>query len=345
MQNNIENSNIDGLMEKINIGVLMLDSTTGKILFQNSYFSDLTGEYSLFVVEHILESIRSKKKFKIHNDIEIDEKLKFGFSIYPIKTNKTKSIILVSNISSKKIYMDSKCRKDYYDKLSKYSLEIAHEVGNPLTSVIMTLQVLSKNLQNWNYELQKEYISTSIIELKRLSNFMKKLRTLSKNYDLNIRTINLKEIIDRLIFQNKARLDKKNIRIIERIDKDIRTNIDEEAFFQIVFNLIQNSIEILCDNSTISFVIEEVDEFFVKLVYSNNGPHIPEQILEKIFRPNFSTKDGGSGIGLNLSQKLITNMGGTITAENCRDKVGVRFILYIPVSEVEANNGLISLTT
>lgn len=334
----ITSTEIDNFLGNVNIGILILDKINSKILFQNKYFIDLISDHYKFFIDHLFKYIQTKKKFKIHNDIQIEGKSTFGYSIYPVNGKKNKSMVLVSDISSKKIYMDAKNRKNYYKKLSKYSSEIAHEVGNPLTSVIMTLQVLSKNLSRWEIYQKEEYIDITIRELKRLSNFMIRIRDLSKNFELEMKNINLKEIINRVILQNKARLDQNNIFIIEKINKNIEICVDEEAFYQIIFNLIQNSLEILPVKSKIYFKIEEVNDFFVKLIFSNNGPSIPESILEKIFMPFFSTKEGGSGIGLDLSLKLMTNMGGTIEVENLKKREGVKFTLHIPVGEENGNS-------
>ncbi len=338
MNNNrgrIINCSFEHLLKDVSIGILILDSKNNNSVFQNNFFKELAGEYAEFIINHIMEHI-CKKRLKVHNEIEVKNDLIFGFSVYPAKQIKEHFCVLISDISSEKIYLDAKCRKSYYNRLSQYSMEIAHEVGNPLTSVIMTLQVLSKNLLNWKQEQQKEYIDTSIMELKRLSNFMKRIRDFSKKYNLELKAISLEEIINRVVIQNQIRLNKKNIKIFKNIDKKIIINVDEDVFYQIIFNLIQNAIEISDNISMIRFEVDEIDDYFVKFVYFNNGPYIKSTILEKIFLPNFSTKEGGNGIGLDLSLKLMTNMGGTIKAENCKNKQGVKFILFVPIPVVGA---------
>jgi len=102
----------------------------------------------------------------------------------------------------------------------------------------------------------------------------------------------------------------------------------------VLFNLMQNSLDCLAktgEKGVIDVRIEGVGEFFVKLVFKNNGPAIRPDILEKIFMPFFSTKEEGSGMGLNISRKLMTRMGGTIKAEVPGDgDWGAGFVLYIP---------------
>jgi signal transduction histidine kinase len=76
--------------------------------------------------------------------------------------------------------------------------------------------------------------------------------------------------------------------------------------------------------------VEEKDDFFIKLIYRNNGKSIPEESLKKIFYPLYTTREEGKGIGLAVSQKLMTRMGGTMKAISPEDGIGAKFVLYIP---------------
>jgi signal transduction histidine kinase len=97
-----------------------------------------------------------------------------------------------------------------------------------------------------------------------------------------------------------------------------------------MLNLLKNSIQILERNRVIEIYIESIDEYYIKLVYRNNGPQIPEDSLEKIFSPFYTTKEEGGGIGLSVSLKLMARMGGTIRAEQPSGGEGAKFGIYIP---------------
>ncbi len=163
--------------------------------------------------------------------------------------------------------------------------EISHEIGNPLTSVIMKLQVLLKNIPDWSIKEKREYIQQSINELKRLSKFLKKIRDLSRENKIERKPVLLKSIIERLISQNRALLDTKTISFINDVDETVKVNVNEDAFYQVLFNLFQNSIDSF-SATVIKKVIrvnnEEVSAFFVKFIYKNNGSPIPVDILEKM---------------------------------------------------------------
>lgn len=327
------------MFNKIKIGILVLKKSKKEVLFLNKYFIKLAGDNSQYIIEIIFNSLDSKRRASIHNDIEIGERLTYGFSIYPVDGKADRFVILVSDISSKKIYMEIKNNENHYRKLSKFASEITHEAGNPLTSVIMTLQVLLSNLDLWNMEKNKDYLKTSISELKRLSNFIKRVRDISMTPKIKLEEMELKSFIQMVILQNKPDLDNKKIIIKESVKNNVRVIVDPDAFYKIILNMIKNSIEILLPGSgVINIKVEEMGEFFIKLVYENNGPIIPDEMKERMFLPILSDNVNGSMIGLDLSLKLMIKMGGTIKVKNLEDEKGVRFVIYIPIAE---GNGLV----
>ena len=114
------------------------------------------------------------------------------------------------------------------------------------------------------------------------------------------------------------------------IDEGVEVLLDKEAFHQIILNLMNNSMHILSPGQEIKIYVDDRDELFVKFVYRNNGVPIPNELMEKIFSPLYTTKDRGGGIGLAISLKLMTRMGGTMKAVPPEDGIGVKFLLYIP---------------
>ena len=328
------------MFNKIKIGILVLKKSKKEVLFLNKYFIKLAGDDSQHIIEVICSSLDSKRKVSIHNDIKIGEKSTYGFSVYPVEGKADRFVVLISDISSKKIYMEIMNNENHYRKLSKFASEITHEAGNPLTSVIMTLQVLLGNLDFWDMEKNKDYLKTSITELKRLSNFIKRVRDISIDHKIRLEEMELKSFIQMVIVQSKPDLENKNITIRENIKDNVRVKVDPDAFYKIIINLIKNSIEILSPGSgVIKIKVEEMGDFFIKLVYENNGPVIPDEMKEKIFLPIISNNVNESVIGLDLSLKLMIKMGGTLKVENLEGGKGVRFIIYIPLAEGNETNG------
>jgi two-component system NtrC family sensor kinase len=128
-----------------------------------------------------------------------------------------------------------------------------------------------------------------------------------------------------------------NIRLIKNIQKDLPyLNVNPNDMEQVFINLLQNAIDSLKEienNAVLEIVIyhkKEQNKFFIEI--NDNGKGVDEQIRNKIFTPFFTTKPAGegTGLGLNIIQKIIEKYSGTI---NCRssDGQGASFIISLPL--------------
>jgi two-component system sensor kinase len=208
--------------------------------------------------------------------------------------------------------------------------EIAHEIGNPLSGISMSLQVLTSQINSWDREKTRDYLEKTTREINRLALFLKRIRDISTENKLEIKQTALKDIIDDVIERNRDALTAKSIGFINEVEEQVPVAVDDVAFFQILLNLVKNSLQILQPGQEIRTFVESVDDYYTKLIYRNNGPPIPDDQRQKIFSPFYTTRDRGGGIGLSISLKLMTRMGGTIKAIRPDDGRGAKFVLYIP---------------
>lgn len=330
-----DNRILKSIIDEINMGISFLDYKNERLLLCNSYFQSMvqTGESQVIrhITHFIKKNISNPHRFNLSQEIEVRENDRlsvFGFSTYRITDNII--AVLLSEIASKSIYIKSEQENQFYDKLSELVAEIAHEIGNPLSGINMSLQVLGTNINHWPQDKIKSYIDRTINEINRLSVFLKRIRDISNENTLEIKTINLKSIIDDLFQQNQEILKQKKIRFKNRVEKNISVSVDDVALFQIMLNLLKNSLHILKPRDEIQIYVESIDDYYIKLVYRNNGRAIPDDMLDKIFSPFYTTKDPGDGLGLPISLKLMTRMGGTIKAVSPEDGKGAKFVIYIP---------------
>jgi signal transduction histidine kinase len=323
------------ILDEINMGMSFLDYKKEILLISNRHFKLTVKSRESVIIRYIINfinnNITNPHRFNLSQELKIRENDRvylFGFSTYQI----TDEIIavLINEIASKSIYIQSQQENQFYDKLSELVAEIAHEIGNPLSGINMSLQVLENNLDTWPHYKIKDYIDRTINEINRLSVFLKRIRDISNENKLQMNTINLKSIIDEVFHQNQEILKQKKILLKNQVEENIFVSIDEVAFFQIILNLLKNSLHILKPKNQINIYIESIDEYYIKLVFRNNGSPIPDELLDKIFSPFFTTKDPGDGLGLPISLKLMTRMGGTIKAVPPEDGRGAKFVIYIP---------------
>ena len=219
------------------------------------------------------------------------------------------------NKDSRKVSHRKIDANNFNDKFTNMMSELAHEIHNIITPVYMTLQFILKNTSK--PEQYRDNINHSIGMLNRLYDLLEEVRDSSYEKEIEKRAVFLKDTVDKVFLQNLKLLETKNIIFVNEIHESLKVLIDEDSFNQVLYNLFQNTMNCLSDSGIgmIRVNIEETNEQSVKMIYRNNGPPIPEGSLEKVFIPHFSISGRKKVLGLGISRKLMTKMGGAISAE------------------------------
>ena len=148
--------------------------------------------------------------------------------------------------------------------------------------------------------------------------FAKTYRTLSKVSEVNKSKILVHELFENIRNLLEPSLNKKNIQLeFKIVNPKLELNIDTHLIEQVLINLIINARDACegVENSKILVLAEKFREG-VQIKVSDNGKGIPEEILETIFVPFFSTKKTGSGIGLSLSKQIMMLHNGRLQVQS-----------------------------
>jgi len=199
--------------------------------------------------------------------------------------------------------------------------EIMNSIG-PITSLSKTLKENFEEYQQENPNEQNDFLNNTRIGLsaieKRSSGlmaFVETYRTLSKLPQPEFLEIDLCDLLQMIENLMEEEVKKKGIKLhINCKVEDLRINADEKLFSQVVINVLKNAIEAMeCEDGEISIILYKMENGSIKIIINDNGPGIPESILDKIFLPFFTTKKDGSGIGLSISRQIMQMHGGSIS--------------------------------
>ncbi len=326
------------IFDKVDFGALIIELESRKILYQNLNFDIICKGRKQDILAFIFNTHTENPGENIKQctfDILSDKTVfKIGISSYRIE--KGNYLVFVKDISSKIISQSKKSISQFHFELSKVIAEIAHEVGNPISAVRTTLQVLKSNLENWDTKKISHFTSVTINEIERISKFLKYIKMFTLHNKIQQNQYNLKEIVRWIITTNQLYLYSNDIKVGVMIDGTLSVFIDKDAFYQVMFNLIKNAISALdgIEEKRIDISAELYNNQFVKLVFRNNGKAMDDEILKKIFTPFFSTNGKGKGLGLSIALKLMTLMNGIIEARVPKDGIGAEFVLFIPVINI-----------
>ena len=205
---------------------------------------------------------------------------------------------------------------------------VAHEVKNPLTPMKLMMQNFERKFDpnDPNNETKVKNLSGVIIGqievISRVATAFSEFAQLPKRND---EEINLNREIRNVltIFSDE------NI-FIHASHDNIMMKIDKDYLARIIINLVTNASQAKADNrkSVINVDIEKIEKR-IKIIVNDNGVGISPDKLEKIFDPNFTSKNSGMGIGLTMVKRMVEDYNGTITVVSEVDK-GATFTISMP---------------
>jgi len=319
------------ILELIDIGILAYEIKSGQVLWVNESFQNTLDFPSFknirFVnsrnpeVYHLLfETTYSKPTavdIKIHKE---NSKVLLSNSIFQIE-DKSFKLIVLHNI-------EDTLNKTEADAWKKLLSVMTHEIMNsiaPISSLANTLkfqvQMHQEDPQENQLEIEDLDAGLSSIEKRSegLLKFAKTYRSLNKVTNLNLEKVFLKDLFSNIKHLMQPLLTGKHAELNFHLqNEELEVEIDSYLMEQVLINLILNAVE-ACDKTSkpkVRIFAEQKLDGKIHIRVIDNGPGIPEEILENIFVPFYTTKKEGSGIGLSLSKQIMTLHGGKIQADN-----------------------------
>ena len=241
-------------------------------------------------------------------------------------------------ILSDQIQIMSRDLKSQMEQLEKFSTDVAHELKNPLTAIKSSSELLLKNkvseenkniiIRNFNKEVDRMNRLISDI-----SNFS---RTISEIEIEDFKQVDLNNFIEN--FKNNYLENYKNINLhLILNNKNLNLLINEDKFFQVILNIIDNSISMAENNSIILLKTSIIGNEYACLKIYDQGPGISDEYKNKIFDRFYSdrkeAKNKHSGLGLSISKEIIKSFNGSIelTKSDETNFTGACFLIKLPL--------------
>jgi len=197
---------------------------------------------------------------------------------------------------------------------------IAHEIRNPLNYINLTLDHLrakfapAEDGKRDDFEKLTAQLKT---EVGRINNQISDFLRYSRPLKLNLQPISARAVVEDSLRIIEPQADEQDIKI-NLIEEENVPHIlgDAEVLHSVFNNLLINAVQAMQKSGGILNVIISASENFVKIEVTDRGVGIPEENLDKIFEPYFSTKETGTGLGLAIVKKNVDDHNGLISAES-----------------------------
>ena len=207
---------------------------------------------------------------------------------------------------------------------------VGHEVKNPINAIVVHLELLKTKLGDASAPAVR-HLEVIDAEIHRLDRVVQTLVDFSRPVELQLREQDLRPVIADVLALAAEELSTHNVTLVSRMPSGAAGGqVDADLMKQAVLNVIQNGAQAMADGGTLEVVLEEDHKTGVLRV-ADEGPGIPEDIREKIFDLYFTTKSGGSGIGLAMTYRVLQLHHGSVEVQS-RQGRGTEFLMRIPLA-------------
>ncbi len=228
---------------------------------------------------------------------------------------------------------------DRLSTLGTLAAGLAHEVKNPLGGIKGAAQLLEREFQPESEMF--EYTQVMIRETERIDHIIRELLELASPRALKLAPVNLHRILGDIILLQKRAAAGLAIAFTTHFDPSIPDIMaDEEMLTRLFLNLIRNALDAMGDDGRLTVSSRVLSDYrmtqnhrnsrMVAIEVRDDGPGIPVEDLENIWTPFFSTKSGGTGLGLTICHKIVSEHRGMIKVESDPGH-GTNFTVLLPL--------------
>ncbi len=330
VQNQAQYVYLQKILEMVDIGIIAYNLESGDVLWSNDSFGDILDLPSFKNIRFV-----ENRKPELFNTIfetyhrEPDsvaialqnERIKILISdtVFQVDDDAFK-LIVIQNI-------DDTLNKNESESWKKLLSVMTHEIMNsiaPISSLADTLQSnVAHAIENSEEPLELNDLNAGILTIKKRSEgllqFAKTYRSLNKVTKLNLQKVRVTELFDNIQLLMAPSIEAKNISVEFNVSGS-RLELDIDAYLieQVMINLILNAVD-ACkhkEDAQIKVLASQNPNRDVVIKVYDNGSGIPQDILENIFVPFFTSKDTGSGIGLSLCKQIMMLHRGRILVKS-----------------------------
>lgn len=227
-------------------------------------------------------------------------------------------------------------RSERLAAIGKIAAQITHEVRNPLSSIGLNAELILEEVEQQPGEA-RDLVRAIIQEVDRLTEITEHYLRLTRRPRPKLEREDMNALVSSLLLFVREDLAKRGITVEAQLDDLLPPAlVDEAQLRQALLNLIRNAAEAMQGGGRLNVTTGRSPdpERPVEVVIRDTGEGIPEEVRAKIFDPFFSTKAGGTGLGLALTQQIIVEHGGLIDLDSAPGR-GTCFALRLPAASGE----------
>src|SRR6476661_1740183 len=241
-------------------------------------------------------------------------------------------VIILRDITESRRNAQQTIESERLNALRLLAAGVAHEIGNPLNSLHIHLQLMERSVQNLHdgakAELQQS-IDIARSEVNRLDSIVTQFLRAIRPSRPELRPENINTIVEEAVRFFAPEIQDRDIVVEQELRSDLPLlQLDRDQMKQAFYNVIKNSLEAMKRRGTLRIRTDR-DDTHVLVRFVDTGGGISAENLSRVFEPYFTTKPSGTGLGLLIVRRIVREHGGELSIESERDK-GLSLTIRLP---------------
>jgi len=240
--------------------------------------------------------------------------------------------IILRDITESRRSAQQSLESERLNALTLLAAGVAHEIGNPLNSLNIHLQLMERQVRKLDGDQQtdlRESIEVARAEINRLDSIVTQFLRAIRPTRPQLQPENVNSLVEEAVRFFAAEIKDRDIVVEQELRSDLPTlELDRDQMKQAFYNVIKNSFEAMKSRGILR-IRTDMDESHVLIRFSDTGGGISTENLSRVFEPYFTTKPSGTGLGLLIVRRIVREHGGELSIESSEGK-GLTVTIRLP---------------
>lgn len=245
------------------------------------------------------------------------------------------TILLIQDVTAARHLQDHVNRHQRLRSMGEMAASLAHQIRTPLAAALLYVSQLAS--PNMGLEKRERFTHKVLLNLKHLEGLVKDMLQYAKGGSTGQTQIELGNLLEDLVTSlEQQTLSAESELALEPVTQRILVRGDRDSIITALQNLVINAIDVVRVRAKIRVSMVLVDENWVDLVVTDQGPGVANEVQDKIFEPFFTSRAKGTGLGLAVVRTIAEAHGGEVWLKSLPGK-GAKFGIRLPICKTENN--------